>query len=805
MSSLEPDVNQIEIFVEGLFRHCASDGVVSLRAFVDNSNKNAPPVRITDIPLKGGLRFLMAAAEDDARRAANHPQPMVFCPPVATFLPTGHAGEADLLEGVALSVELDQKPRAALATLERLLGFATLVVRSGGEWTNPTTGEIEDKLHGHWRLKEPATGNPNLTKLKRAREIATKLVDGDPSSIPICHPMRWPGSWHRKATPRLCEILSTDHLDNEIDLDVALETLEAVAPQATGQQQAGGQQQAAGTQGSFETLDWDKVFGEIIRGEKFHPVLAPLASSFAARAVPEPATLKALQALLNNTQTTDPVRLIRRDAELAKLKATVRSGYQKFAATPTPGAALFDPWQEWIVPPFPLDILPGIAHDFVVAKSTAMGADPSALAMSVLTTFSGALDHRFRVKMMRNSDWYEHTRLWVLLFGRSSWLKSPIMDAALWPLRHAQADVQREYKAALRDWKANGGEEEDKPEPPERYLVADTTTEKLGEILSRSERGTLAEHDELAGWIGRMERYHVAGKGASADRAFYLRCWNGGPYNIDRVKNGELLIGNASLSILGGIQPKRLDELHDLTSDGLLQRFMIAFMREPQEPQDLDLSTVSKGYTGLVNELLNLKPQRFSLTDSAADAMAELQHHLFSLERVGGVVSEGFEGHIGKLKAYAGVLTLIIYVIENPKEAMRLSAIGKTAVEKAARLIKDFLIEHAREFYSRSEGETERLRRLAGYVLCCGETRLRLADFTTNTRDCRGKKVTELNELLSPLIAGDWLFPTDPGPACRAWNVNRLAIDQQFAKRMLLEQERRQAIKQLLHQRRRRV
>jgi hypothetical protein len=796
MPLLEPDVNQIEIFVEGMFRHCNGDGVVSLRAFFENGAKDS--FRITDIPLKSGLRFVMNAAEDDARRAANDPKPVVFCPPVATFMPTGRARQIDLLEAPALSIELDQHPRAALEGLERLLGFATLVVHSGGTWTDPKTGAVEDKLHAHWRLKEPARGG-DIDKLKRARRIATALVGGDPTNIPACHPIRWPGSWHRKATPRLCEIEGTDHLDNEIDLDIALAALEAVAPQP-----AAGQQQSAGPQSRQGTLDWNDAFGEIITGKKFHPVLASLASSFAAYAVPKAATEEALRALLNNTQTTDPVRLARRDAELAKLKDTVRSGFDKFAATPT-GGALFDPWQEWIVPAFPLDVLPGAVRDFVATKSTAMGADPSALAMSALATVSGALDHRFKVKMLRNSDWYEHVRLWALLFGPSSWLKSPMMDAVLWPLRHAQADVQREYQAALRDWKANGEEEEDKPDPPERYLVGDTTTEKLGEILSRSERGTLAEHDELTGWIGRMERYHVAGKGASADRAFYLRCWNGGPYNIDRIKSGELLIGNASLSVLGGIQPKKMDELHDLTSDGLLQRFLIAFMNEPQEPQDIDVHPVSKKYTELVYGLLNLKPQRFTLTDSAVDVMAELQHHLYTLERVGGVVSEAFTSHIGKLKAYAGVLTLILYVIDNPREAVKLSAIGKPAVEKAARLIKDFLIEHAREFYSRSEGETERTRRLAGYVLCCGKNRLRLADFTTNTRDCRGKKVIEINEYLSPLVAGDWLFALEPGPACRAWTVNRPTIDAQFAKRMLLEQERRQAVVRLLHARRRRV
>jgi hypothetical protein len=218
------------------------------------------------------------------------------------------------------------------------------------------------------------------------------------------------------------------------------------------------------------------------------------------------------------------------------------------------------------------------------------------MAMAQLAAFSGAIDHKFRVKMMRNSDWWEHVRLWVLLFGRSSWLKTPIEEAVLRPLRHAEADLQRDYKARMRTWEAQhkgknsdglGGENEE-PEPPVRLLIGDTTIEKLGEIMSRSERGMLAEHDELAGWIGRMERYHTAGKGASADRAFYLRCWNGGPYTIDRVKSGEILVPNASLSILGGIQPQRLDELQGLTSDGLLQRFTVVLMQAPKEPQDID-------------------------------------------------------------------------------------------------------------------------------------------------------------------------------------------------------------------------
>src|SRR5215475_9633219 len=110
---LEPNRDQIEIFVEALFRHCATKdggGIVSLRAFYEGSDNVA---RITPTSLKGGLQFLMEAAEDDARRAANSPKPAVFCPPVAVFAPTGKAREEDLLEGPALSIELDAEPNAA--------------------------------------------------------------------------------------------------------------------------------------------------------------------------------------------------------------------------------------------------------------------------------------------------------------------------------------------------------------------------------------------------------------------------------------------------------------------------------------------------------------------------------------------------------------------------------------------------------------------------------------------------------------------------------------------------------------------
>jgi hypothetical protein len=206
---LEPDRDQFEIFIDAIFRHASPVGIVSLRAFHEEDNPK--PFRVTATPLSGDRKFLIDAAEDDARRAANFPKPIVFCPPLATFSNKDRAREKDIAEGLALSVEYDQRPLEAVAKLEQILGRPTVVVASGGKWADPASGQVHDKLHLHWRLRRPATGE-DVALLKQARDLAARLVGGDPSNKPVCHPIRWPGSWHRKAEPVMC-LIEESHSD----------------------------------------------------------------------------------------------------------------------------------------------------------------------------------------------------------------------------------------------------------------------------------------------------------------------------------------------------------------------------------------------------------------------------------------------------------------------------------------------------------------------------------------------------------------------------------------------------------------
>jgi hypothetical protein len=283
---LEPDRDQIELFVDALFRHASPGAFLSLRAFYEDRGE-ARPFIIVPVKLNGDFTVVCNIVTDAARTAANATEKVVFAPPLVTFHDARKATEKDIADAIVLSVECDARPQQSREKLEAMLGPATVVTRSGGRWIDPKTGASYDKLHLHWRLAEPATGKADLARLRRARNLACRIVGADPSGKSIVHPYRWPGSWHRKAEPRLCEIEHAEP-DHEIVLEEALEHLEDAAG-AVRDGDGGGLEHHAR---EGYRVEWEDAFRTILTGESYHPTLVPLAASFAAWGMPEPAALR---------------------------------------------------------------------------------------------------------------------------------------------------------------------------------------------------------------------------------------------------------------------------------------------------------------------------------------------------------------------------------------------------------------------------------------------------------------------------------------------------------------------------------
>jgi hypothetical protein len=117
------------------------------------------------------------------------------CPPVCVFAKPNGAAAENLAEGIALSVECDANPYAAR----------------------------------HWRFVEPTRSAEDHERLREARALAAEIAGADKTAVSPVHPLRWPGSWHRKTqTPRLVTL--TVNPDAEIELGEALDRLREACP-----------------------------------------------------------------------------------------------------------------------------------------------------------------------------------------------------------------------------------------------------------------------------------------------------------------------------------------------------------------------------------------------------------------------------------------------------------------------------------------------------------------------------------------------------------------------------------------------
>ena len=219
--ALAADRGELQRFVDATFAYADRDSFVSLRCFRDDIDGVALRDDWRSVRVTGNADDLVDAAEDLATLAAIDAAPTVFAPPVCTFKSADKADAANIANGLVITAELDSNPGAGRARLEAVLGPATVAVKSGGLWLDPETGQELPKLHLHWRLEKPTRTAIEHDFLKEANRLATTLAGGDPTAVPLVHPLRWAGSWHRKVTPRMACIVDGD-IAREINLAEAL-------------------------------------------------------------------------------------------------------------------------------------------------------------------------------------------------------------------------------------------------------------------------------------------------------------------------------------------------------------------------------------------------------------------------------------------------------------------------------------------------------------------------------------------------------------------------------------------------------
>ncbi len=249
-------------------------------------------------------------------------------------------------------------------------------------------------------------------------------------------------------------------------------------------------------------------------------------------------------------------------------------------------------------------LLPPVLRTWVMDIADRAQCPPEFVAVTAVAVFSSIIGRQCGIRPKQFDDWTVVPNLWALVVGRPGILKSPAIHEGLRPLRHLEKLAREDFEKKRAEFeftqeKEKAGkarlkkqmQETDDPdslrsewealaveEPVERrFLCSDATVEKLGEILINNANGVMVARDEIAGFLATMDR-----EGHQNDRAFYCEAWSGtGSYTYDRIGRGTLHIPSVCISILGGIQPGRLNQyLREVFSgqgdDGLIQRFQLS-------------------------------------------------------------------------------------------------------------------------------------------------------------------------------------------------------------------------------------
>jgi putative DNA primase/helicase len=255
---------------------------------------------------------------------------------------------------------------------------------------------------------------------------------------------------------------------------------------------------------------------------------------------------------------------------------------------------------------FSPDLLPDELRDWIADIADRVQCPIEFPAVAAITALGAAIGRKLAVRPKAQDDWEEYGNLWGVIIGAPGVLKSPAMLEALRPLRSLEKLAADKHENDLIEWRAERErakvmrdaaklkarraatkgqkfdanelvlpDSEEEPQP-RRYIVNDSSVEKLHLILKSSPNGVLAYRDELIGLLKSLDK-----EGAESARAFYLSAWSGKEsHTSDRIGRGTDRVEHCCVSMLGSIQPAVIggylrDAFDQGGGDGLLSRFSL--------------------------------------------------------------------------------------------------------------------------------------------------------------------------------------------------------------------------------------
>lgn len=361
------------------------------------------------------------------------------------------------------------------------------------------------------------------------------------------------------------------------------------------------------------------------------------------------------------------------------------------------------------IPPFPSDLLPDIMSKVVTSEASRMdNAPPEYVAISLLVCTGSVIGNSVGIKpKLNDTGWQVSPILWGMVIGSPPMKKTPSMEVAMKFLSKCQSEYLDPLNAEKAEFASiqnsafeikkealhrdaeqaldNGDNElaqelakeiselESLSDSPRNLIINDATIEAILKRLKCNPNGILFFRDELSGWFSELQK-----KGREHERALYLAAFNASktPYIVERIGRDNMTIPSLTLSILGGIQPKKLAPLlaekhAGLGDDGLFERFQLCVYPEMSQCAYRDESPNEEA----IDELYSVFHKLVTLAESEQEICefeeeAQLIWNDWSIQHSNSLksVSEEWQAMKGKHPALLAKLALIFHLVEEAEK-----------------------------------------------------------------------------------------------------------------------------------------
>jgi hypothetical protein len=411
--------------------------------------------------------------------------------------------------------------------------------------------------------------------------------------------------------------------------------------------------------------------------------------------------------------------------------------------------------------------VPEVLARFAEAQARATGFDESILLAAGVAAAGAALSDDVRLCVAPSSSWFESPRLWVAIVGGSGSGKSPGIKAMLSPI----FAMHREGIAA---WQSSHKGDDDAPPAPKLY-VNDATVEALADVLAADSRGLLYSTDELTAWLGAHDAYR---NGAGKDRGEWLRLYDGGPHQVERVSRGSTFVRNWGVSLLSATTHVELRRLAPrLPADGLLQRFLLVLARPRALPDTamlrIDTRHPTEAWDAALRRLYAIEPCVVHLSGGAREIFQAEQSALHDLTQAYEDLLPPLAAHVAKRPAMLARLALTFHALQAVDVTREVSAESMTLAARFLRRQE----RHALAIYSSTLGANDTgialARDIARSILASRLQSFNRRDLTPACKAFRNADEPIRQAALTHLHDAGWITADAPSIAHGArWNVD---------------------------------